>query len=100
MLASMQVAEGSVEGLPNRIHEVMDRHVRMTPDHLALIDDNTKLTYRELDRTVGRVAEALQALGIRAGDRVMIVSENSIPLSCLLLAASRLDNLQWRPTRA
>ena len=83
--------EGSVEGLPNRIHEVMDRHVEATPDHLALIDDRTRLTYRELDRAVARVVEGLQALGIRGGDRVMIVSENSIPLACLLFAASRLD---------
>jgi long-chain acyl-CoA synthetase len=89
--ASTQVAEGSVEGLPNRIHEVIDHHVEATPDHLALIDDKMRLTYRELDRTVGRVAEALQELGIRGGDRMMIVSENSIPLACLLLAASRLD---------
>ena len=91
MQASTQVAEGSVEGLPNRIHEVIDHHVEATPDHLALIDDKMRLTYRELDRTVGRVAEALQELGIRGGDRMMIVSENSIPLACLLLAASRLD---------
>ncbi|KJC57077.1 long-chain fatty acid--CoA ligase [Bradyrhizobium sp. LTSPM299] len=91
MQASTQVTEGSVEGLPGRLHEVMDRHVEATPDHLALIDDKTSLTYRELDRTVGRVAEVLQALSIRAGDRMVIVSENSIPLACLLLAASRLD---------
>ncbi|MEW6645090.1 MAG: AMP-binding protein [Pseudomonadota bacterium] len=70
----------------------MDRHVAATPDHLALVDDKTRLTYRELDRAVSGVAQALQALGIRAGDRMMIVSENSIPLACLLLAASRLDS--------
>ena len=33
----------------------------------------------------------LRALGIRAGDRMMIVSENCIALACLLFAASRLD---------
>jgi long-chain acyl-CoA synthetase len=87
---SIQTA-GSVEGLPNRIHGVMERHVETTPDKLALIDDRAKLTYRELDRTVGGVARALSELGVRAGDRMMIVSENSIPLACLLLAASRLD---------
>lgn len=91
MDALAQVAEGSVEGLPNRIHEVIDRHVEATPDQLALIDDKTRLTYRELDRALDRVAEALQTLGVRGGDRMMIVSENSIPLACLLLAASRLD---------
>jgi long-chain acyl-CoA synthetase len=91
VVVSTQAPVGSVEGLPNRIHEVMDRHVDATPDHLALIDDKTRLTYRELDRAVGSVVEALHALGIRAGDRMMIVSENSIPLACLLLAASRLN---------
>jgi long-chain acyl-CoA synthetase len=91
VVASTQVAIESLEGLPNRIHEVMDRHVAAMPDRLALIDDKTRLTYRELDQAVSGVAETLRARGIRAGDRVMIVSENSIPLACLLLAASRLD---------
>jgi acyl-CoA synthetase (AMP-forming)/AMP-acid ligase II len=85
------MAVGSVQGLPNRIHEVIDRYVAATPDRLALVDEKTGLTYRELDRAVGGVAEALRGLGIRAGDRVMIVSENSVPLACMLLAASRLD---------
>ena len=67
MQAPIRIIEGSVEGLPNRIHEVIDHHVAATPDHPALIDDKGQLTYRELDRTVGRVAEALHALGIRAG---------------------------------
>jgi long-chain acyl-CoA synthetase len=40
---------------------------------------------------IARLTVRRRALGIRAGDRMMIVSENSIPLACLLLAASRLD---------
>ena len=91
MAASTQQAAEILEGLPNRIHAVMDRYVAATPDRLALVDDSTRLTYRELDQSVRRVAEALRALDIRSGDRMMIVSENSIPLACLLLAASRLD---------
>jgi long-chain acyl-CoA synthetase len=91
VVASTHSAPGSVDGLPNRIHEVLDRQVDAAPDRLALVDDTATLTYRELDRVVGGVVEALRVLGIRAGDRMMIVSENSIPLTCLLLAASRLD---------
>jgi long-chain acyl-CoA synthetase len=86
-----QAAAEILNELPNRVHEVMDPHVAATPDRAALIDDNATLTYRELDRVVGGTADALRALGIRPGDRMMIVSENSIPLACLLLAASRLD---------
>jgi long-chain acyl-CoA synthetase len=80
-----------VNTLPHRIHEVMDPYVTATPDRTALIDDNATLTYREFDRAVGSAVEALRALGIRAGDRVMLISENSIPLACLLFAVSRLD---------
>ena len=69
----------------------MDRHAAATPDRAALIDDGAAMTYRELDRAVSGTADALRALGIRAGDRVMIVSENCIALACLLFAASRLD---------
>ena len=86
-----QDAAAIVRALPKRIHQVMDPYVASTPDRLALIDDNATLTYRELDRAVGDTADALRGLGIRAGDRMLIVSENSIPLACLLLAASRLD---------
>lgn len=91
MVALTQEAIGSVDGLPSRIHHVMAPHVAETPDRVALVDDTTKLTYRELDGAVGAVTDALRELGIRAGDRMMIVSENSIPLACLLLAASQLD---------
>jgi long-chain acyl-CoA synthetase len=91
-LANWQQAAAEVlDVLPNRIHEVMDPHVAATPDKTALIDENATLTYRELDRAVEGTAEALRAFGIRGGDRMIIVSENSIALACLLLAASRLD---------
>ena len=78
-------------GLPDRIHQVIDRHVRETPNRLALIEDGGSLSYRELDRTMRETADALRALGIRAGDRIMIASENCIALACLLFAASKID---------
>ena len=91
MASWRQEAAEIVKALPKRIHEVMDPHIAATPERTALVDDRTTLTYRELDRAVQGTADALRALGVRAGDRMMLVSENSIPLACLLLAASRLD---------
>jgi long-chain acyl-CoA synthetase len=84
-------ADGILASLPNRIHQVFDRYVAETPDNIALVGDRQTLTYRQFDRGVSGTAEALRELGIRAGDRVMIVSENCISLACLLFAASRLD---------
>jgi long-chain acyl-CoA synthetase len=77
--------------LPPRIHQVMDQFAEHTPDQLALVEDTAAWSYRELQRAVGRIASALQALGVRPGDRLMIVSENCIALGGLLLAASRID---------
>jgi long-chain acyl-CoA synthetase len=74
-----------------RIHQVFDRFVAETPDSVALIADGETLTYRQFDRAVTGTTEALRGLGIRAGDRVLIVSENCIALACLLFATSRLD---------
>ena len=77
--------------LPRRMHEVMDRFVQDSPDHIALVEDGSAWSYRELDKHVGELARQLASLGVRAGDRMMIVSENCIALAALLFAASRLD---------
>jgi acyl-CoA synthetase (AMP-forming)/AMP-acid ligase II len=84
-------AASILESLPARIHQVFDRYVATTPDSVALIEDGETLTYRELDRAVSGTTDALRSLGIRPGDRVLIVSENCISLACLLFATSRLD---------
>jgi long-chain acyl-CoA synthetase len=80
-----------VASLPRRIHEVAGPALAQTPDHTALIDSAGSWSYRELDARVREVADQLAALGVRAGDRMMIVSENCIALAALLLAASRID---------
>jgi long-chain acyl-CoA synthetase len=77
--------------LPPRIHQVMDQFAQNTSDQPALVEDATTWSYRELQHAVGQIATALQSLGIRPGDRMMIVSENCIALAGLLLAASRID---------
>ncbi|WGD56898.1 class I adenylate-forming enzyme family protein [Bradyrhizobium sp. CB1650] len=80
-----------LETLPNRIHHVFEPYVAAKPDSVAVIGDSERLTYRQFGRAVVETADELRALGIRAGDRVMIVSENCIALACLLFATSRLD---------
>jgi long-chain acyl-CoA synthetase len=77
--------------LPRRLHEVMTPHVAKSSDHVALMEDGAKWTYRDLDKYVRQTAEHLTVFDVRPGDRMMIVSENCIALAALLLAASRLD---------
>src|ERR1700686_4473635 len=76
--------------IPHRIHEVMHQFAEETPDYPALVEDTGTWNYLELHHAVRQIAVALQSLGIRPGDRMMIVSENCIALAGLLLAASRL----------
>ena len=83
--------EEIVASLPRRLHEVAERYVVDAPDRVAMIEDGAKWTYRDLDRYVRQTAERLTAFGVRAGDRIMLVSENCIALAALLLAASRID---------
>src|SRR6266540_5278053 len=78
-------------GLPRRSHEVAADHVDNAPHQIALVEDGATWTYSDLDRRVAEIAAVLSSLGVRAGDRMMIVSENCIALAGLLFAASRLD---------
>jgi long-chain acyl-CoA synthetase len=80
-----------LDALPSRIHEVIDRHAVDIPERIALVEDGQAWTYGQLHRAVGEVADGLTDIGVRPGDRIMLVSENSITLACLLLAASRID---------
>src|SRR6058998_1645864 len=81
---ALEIEEVAI-GLPRRIHQVADRYIAETPDSVALIEDDTSWSYRDLDRRVTEIAAVLASLGIRAGDRMIIVSENCIALAALLL---------------
>lgn len=77
--------------LPARIQHLPARIAGHSPHHLALIDDDRRLTYAELAQAVTDMAARLQAHGVRGGDRVMLVNENCAALVVLLLAVASLD---------
>ena len=54
------------------------RHgTRTYPDAEAVVFENTRLTYRELDKRTNRLANALTQFGCAKGERVAILAENS-----------------------
>ncbi|WP_310731566.1 AMP-binding protein, partial [Burkholderia pseudomultivorans] len=77
--------------LPARIADVPARRAAQAPAHPALIEDARRLSYGELSQAVDAAAARLAALGVRGGDRVMIVAENSVAQIVLLLATARID---------
>jgi len=50
---------------------------RTYPDAEAVVFDSTRLTYREFDNRINRLANALAQLGTSKGDRVAILAENT-----------------------
>ncbi|MER1939232.1 class I adenylate-forming enzyme family protein [Castellaniella sp. FW104-16D08] len=82
----------SLSGIPRRIHRILDEGARHGPDRPAITDENGRTwTYAELIQAVQTTAPRLKALGIGAGDKVLLVCENSIAAIVLLYALSALD---------
>ncbi|MBP8306619.1 MAG: AMP-binding protein [Burkholderiaceae bacterium] len=84
-------ASAIVATLPARIHEIIEPFVASHPDAPALACGDVQWTYGELARRLADTAHALAAQGVRAGDRVLVVSENGLSLAALVLACSRID---------
>jgi long-chain acyl-CoA synthetase len=58
------------------IAATVQRHAELTPDRPAIVSGGERLTYRDLDVLSGRVARALEHLGIRRGDHVALSCPN------------------------
>ena len=89
--AAPQEVEKILAELPDRISDVIKPFARQSPDHPALVQGNVTWTYAELAAAVADTAGILKFYDIRPGDRVMIVSENSLALVALIFAVSEID---------
>jgi acyl-CoA synthetase (AMP-forming)/AMP-acid ligase II len=76
---------------PTRIHQLMEPWVADRPDLPAVRDAHLALSYRQLQEASVATQAQLKALGVRPGDRLLVVGENCVALCVLVLAASRLD---------
>jgi fatty-acyl-CoA synthase len=67
-------------------------HARRRPDHPALVDRGTgrTLTYAQFDERVRRLADVLVGRGVTRGDRVAVLSFNSINVYEVLYACARI----------
>jgi acyl-CoA synthetase (AMP-forming)/AMP-acid ligase II len=70
--------------------DVMHAHARARPDRIALADGVARLTWPQLADRVARLAGALSADGVGAGERVLWLGQNSFRIQELLLACSML----------
>ena len=64
-------------------------HARNTPDKDAVICGAERLTFRELDESTDRLANALRAHGVAVGDRVAIQLHNTVDFVRAFVAATK-----------
>ena len=60
------------------VHEFLEKSRKSTPEKTALIQGDQRVSYQELDDRAARFASALIEQGIQKGDRVVIVTPNSV----------------------
>jgi len=83
-------------GLTNLCHNAVDRHAAADPDRAALtwvsteVDQERTWTTSQLLREVMTMAAALQALGVRQGDRVLLYMPMIPEAAFAMLACARL----------
>jgi acyl-CoA synthetase (AMP-forming)/AMP-acid ligase II len=63
-----------MESILTRITDYVHRFAAERPDHEAVVFDDERISYRELERRVDACARALLAAGVRKGDRVAMLS--------------------------
>jgi acyl-coenzyme A synthetase/AMP-(fatty) acid ligase len=51
---------------------------RVYPDNVAMVFEGNRITYREMNDQVNRLANALIGLGFKKGDRLTILAENKL----------------------
>src|SRR5437016_10619850 len=81
----------ALKTLPARISDVVEPWAERSPDHPALVETAGTWTYGQLASVVADTQAWLQGLGVRPGDRVMIVCDNCRAFVAILLGAASLD---------
>ena len=67
---------------------LLGQHSRYRPDHLAVVCEDERLTFRELEAQVNRLANALLSLGLRKGHKLAVVLPNCLELLNVYRAAA------------
>lgn len=72
------------------IGDICRRSARLWPDKTAIVYEQTRLTYHQLDERVNRLANALRSQGVSKTDRLAVLSENTHKYLEIYFAASKL----------
>lgn len=82
----------AISDLPARAYEPVLHWAREAPEQTAFEEvGSDRVSYSELSAAISASVDTLVDRGVRPGDRIMIVAENSISTVVLMFAAQRID---------
>ena len=67
------------------IHELFEEQVTRTPENVAVVFDETRISYRELNQRANQVAHYLRRLGVGPEMRVGILLDRSLEMIVVML---------------
>jgi len=70
--------------------DILRRTAARLPDKTAIVCGDVQWSYAEFDRLCNRLANGLAGIGVRAGERVAILSRNSHAFAAMRFALARL----------
>jgi long-chain acyl-CoA synthetase len=76
--------------VPNSIAGIIRERAARSPDHVAICGEGRTITFGELDERSNRLANALAALGVSKGDRVVYVDRNATEYWEVAFATAKL----------
>src|ERR1700693_4186086 len=84
-------ASGLLKSLTENINDIIKPWVEHSAARLAVVETSGSLTYGQLDSVVKETSVWLRDLGVRPGDRVMLVCENCRAFVAIFLALAGMD---------
>jgi amino acid adenylation domain-containing protein len=67
------------------VQQWFEKQVTLTPDNIAIIDDDASITYQALNTRANNIAHYLRAYGIKADTRVGLCMNRCIDALCVIL---------------
>lgn len=68
---------------------LLPRHATYRPDHLAVVFEETRLTFRQFNGRVNQLAHILHHLGVQKGDKVATILPNCLEQLTMYWAAAK-----------
>src|SRR5437016_14282860 len=84
--------------------EILEEHRRSLPDNVAVIGEGRSFTFPQFADRVIRLANALEDAGVRPGDRILWLAQNTQGVLEGIIAAGKIGAMfcpaNWRQTAA